>query len=239
MFVLIDHGRNLKDYKDAVNRSFTVFNSSKYFWGVIGVSIMVWIYTMLWSLLLIVPGIVKNYSYSQAVYIYRDHLDQGTPVTINEAITESRVMMDGHKGELFLLQLTFIGWVFLGVIFFPILFWVMPYMQQTMANYYVNLSAAQPDEEDDDIMTIAKWHVLSKRDCSIAEQSRFLTTKTRNRSFGRQHSLSFTHNLKNVCFFLINAWYICGYSYILAVVRWLTWGYAIDFNELGESPESG
>lgn len=67
------------------------------------------LYTFLWGLLFIIPGIVASYSYAMTPYIMEDHPD----MTASEAIAASKEMMDGHKGELFWLHLTFIGWSFL------------------------------------------------------------------------------------------------------------------------------
>lgn len=70
------------------------------------------IYVVLWSLLFVIPGIVKSYSYAMAPYI----LCENPSMTANEAITESKVIMDGRKGELFYIDLSFIGWGFLMAI---------------------------------------------------------------------------------------------------------------------------
>ncbi len=70
---------------------------------------LVGLYTFLWTLLFIIPGIVKVYSYSMTPYILAEHPE----MTVNEAITESRHIMQGNKGRLFCLQLSFIGWALL------------------------------------------------------------------------------------------------------------------------------
>lgn len=67
------------------------------------------IFICLWSLLLIVPGIVKALAYSQAKYIVKDLVDAGQEVGATEAITKSRELMNGHKWEYFLLNLSFVG----------------------------------------------------------------------------------------------------------------------------------
>ena len=72
------------------------------------------IYIALWSMLFVIPGIVKTYSYAMTPYI----LCENPNMTANEAITESKRIMEGHKGELFLLKLSFIGWHLL--VFLPI-----------------------------------------------------------------------------------------------------------------------
>lgn len=64
------------------------------------------VYTFLWSLLLVIPGIIKSYSYSMTPYIMAEHPE----MTVNEAITESRRIMDGNKFRLFCLGFSFIGW---------------------------------------------------------------------------------------------------------------------------------
>ena len=90
----------------------------------------------LWSLLLIVPGIIKACAYSQALYILADDPGLGSW----EAIRRSKEMMQGHKMEYFLLCMSFCGWALLGAFTFGILYiWLLPYMQTTYANYYKSL----------------------------------------------------------------------------------------------------
>jgi uncharacterized membrane protein len=64
------------------------------------------LYTFLWTLLFIIPGVIKAYSYSMTPYILAEHPE----MTASEAITESRRIMDGNKWRLFCLSLSFIGW---------------------------------------------------------------------------------------------------------------------------------
>ncbi|WJI90647.1 DUF975 family protein [Weissella viridescens] len=113
---------------------------SKYVWGVIVISLLMSIYTTLWTLLLIVPGIVKSYSYSQALNIYKDSVDAGQPLGYNEAITKSRELMDGHKADLFIMHLSFISWGLLVIVTFGIaLFYVYPYFTLAGQNFYKHL----------------------------------------------------------------------------------------------------
>lgn len=92
------------------------------------------LYISLWTLLFIIPGIVKTYSYAMTYYILNDHPE----LSANEAITKSREMMDGHKWDLFVLQLSFLGWDLLGMLTFGILnvLYVNPYRQYAMAEFY-------------------------------------------------------------------------------------------------------
>lgn len=99
-------------------------------------SLLSGIYTFLWSLLLIIPGIIKAFAYSQAMYIIAEEPNIGT----REALRRSEEMMVGHKAEYFVLQLSFIGWGILSTFTFGILtLWLVPYMNATMANYYQEL----------------------------------------------------------------------------------------------------
>ena len=98
--------------------------------------LLVQIYIMLWTLLFYIPGIVKSYSYAMTPYILLDKPE----LSATEAITESRNMMNGHKMELFLLDLSFIGWILLSLLTCGILFfYVAPYMQAARAEFYRTL----------------------------------------------------------------------------------------------------
>lgn len=94
------------------------------------------LFVALWSLLLIVPGIIKSYSYAMTPFILADHPE----LTAKEAIRRSMEMMDGHKGELFMLGLTFIGWDILNVFTLGIgSFWLNPYKNAAYAAFYRQL----------------------------------------------------------------------------------------------------
>lgn len=99
-------------------------------------NILISFFTMLWSVLLVIPGIIKMYSYSMALYILAEH----PTMTAREALDESKRITDGHKMELFMLDLSFIGWFLLGTITFGIAFiYVTPYLNATRANFYNEL----------------------------------------------------------------------------------------------------
>lgn len=100
------------------------------------------IYTILWTFLLIIPGIVKSYSYSMTSFILADRPD----LAYNEAIEESMRMMDGHKMRLFILDLTFLGWALLCLLTLGIGFlFLEPYIYTSHAKFYENLLAAEND----------------------------------------------------------------------------------------------
>ena len=106
------------------------------FFSAFKVTFLVGLYTFLWSLLLIIPGIIKSYSYSMALYILADNKGKSA----RECIAESVKMTDGHKMELFVLQLSFIGWILLSFLTLGILLiWVGPYMSAAYSNAYESL----------------------------------------------------------------------------------------------------
>lgn len=95
------------------------------------------LYIFLWSLLFIIPGIIKTYAYSMAFYIKRDNPTYGW----KQCLDESQRLMDGHKGELFCLHLSFIGWALLCVLTLGIgTLWLQPYMMASEANFYASIA---------------------------------------------------------------------------------------------------
>lgn len=103
------------------------------------------IFIFLWTLLLIIPGIIKSYAYSMAIYIQQDQKNKDWRYCLDK----SKEMTNGHKWELFVLDLSFIGWFIVGLLCFGIgLLWVIPYYQVTKANFYLELKKQfEPQEE--------------------------------------------------------------------------------------------
>lgn len=97
------------------------------------------LYTFLWSLLFIIPGIVKSYEYMMIPYILADNPN----ISKEDAFALSKRMMDGHKWNTFVLELSFIGWNILAAVFcgIPGIFYVEPYMQATYAELYLKLKS--------------------------------------------------------------------------------------------------
>lgn len=113
-----------------------LFDGFKNFGSSFLLMLLMGIFTFLWSLLLIIPGIIAVYRYSMAFYILNDNPEIGAM----DALRESKKMMIGYKGKLFLLHLSFIGWAILSVITAGIGFlWLTPYINTTTANFYENL----------------------------------------------------------------------------------------------------
>lgn len=95
----------------------------------------------LWSLLFIIPGIIKSYEYYMVPYIMADHPD----MNYKDALELSRKMMDGEKWKTFVLELSFIGWSILSLFTFGILsiLYVNPYFNQTKAELYLTLKESK------------------------------------------------------------------------------------------------
>ena len=101
-------------------------------WGMF----LMFIFVFLWSLLFLIPGIIKAYSYAMTPYILKDYPE----LSANQAINLSRKMMKGHKLDLFILQLSFIGWGILTLFTAGIgTLWLMPYMMTAQAAFYQDI----------------------------------------------------------------------------------------------------
>lgn len=98
------------------------------------------LYIFLWALLLVVPGIIAAYRYAMTPYILADHPE----MTASEAIEQSKRIMDGHKGELFVLDLSFVGWNILAGLCWNLGFlFVNPYLNAAKTAFYRKLISQQ------------------------------------------------------------------------------------------------
>lgn len=97
------------------------------------------VYIFLWFLLLFVPGAIKHYSYACVDYLLIDKPD----LSADETIHLSREMMKGHKWELFCLDLSFLGWALICLVFTVGIgfFWLSPYVKTARAAFYEDLVA--------------------------------------------------------------------------------------------------
>ena len=102
-------------------------------------------YIFLWSLLLVIPGIVKALSYSLVPFLIKDRPE----LSADETIDLSARMMDGHKTDLFLLYLSFISWFFLSLLTCGIgFFFLTPYVRTSVAAFYEDLRAELPEQTE-------------------------------------------------------------------------------------------
>lgn len=91
------------------------------------------VFIFLWCLLLLIPGIIKSFSYALTPFLLVDNPE----LTPNQALNLSSKMMKGHRFDLFWLILSFIGWIFIGILTLGIAyFWLLPYMYASISAFY-------------------------------------------------------------------------------------------------------
>jgi len=123
--------------KDGDAKIETLFNGFSDFGQTFLIGLMMSLFTFLWSLLFVIPGIVKSYAYSMAYYIKKDN----PSYSWQECMDESQRMMQGKKWQLFCLDLSFIGWLVLGALCLGVgTLWVAPYMESARANFYASMA---------------------------------------------------------------------------------------------------
>ncbi len=129
----------------------TLFDGFTFAGKVILLNIVIYIFTFLWSLLLIIPGIIAGYRYRFALYNLCENPEMG----VMDALNMSKAQTQGHKWELFVLDLSFIGWNLLCALTLGILtIWIAPYVQQTDIGYFEAIKQAsgiggRPDDGGD------------------------------------------------------------------------------------------
>lgn len=112
--------------------------ATKNYWHKMWGMLLMHIFIFLWSLLFIIPGIIKMFSYAMTPYI----LEENPELSAGEAIDRSRAMMKGHKFDLFWLWLSFIGWLILSLLTLGIGgLWLGPYRQTAYAAFYEDVKA--------------------------------------------------------------------------------------------------
>ncbi len=106
------------------------------------------IYIFLWSLLFVIPGIIATFSYAMTPFV----LAENPGMSATEAITESKILMQGNKWRLFCLEFSFIGWYILGALTLGIAYiWVIPYHQAAIAAFYRDIKPASVHEPIDNL----------------------------------------------------------------------------------------
>lgn len=122
---------------EMVGQPFQVF---KEYGRYLGTSLLQALFIFLWTLLLIVPGIIMSYAYAMTPYLCRENPE----LSASECIAKSKEMMKGYKMKLFLLDLSFIGWALLCLLSLGIGFlWLQPYISCSRAKFYEELKARQ------------------------------------------------------------------------------------------------
>ena len=114
-----------------------LFKRANSFGRALWLNIIIGFFTMLWMFLLIVPGIIKALSYSMGAFVLAENPDWSA----RECLNESKRIMKGNVGKLFVLQLSFIPWFLLcGATFGIAAIYVVPYFGTTIASFYKSIS---------------------------------------------------------------------------------------------------
>jgi len=148
----LTYGQNYASLSAADGNTVKVDNTFigfKHFGSSLVLNILISIFTALWSLLLIVPGIIMSLAYSMSYFILIDNPE----LAPNEARKQSIKLMKGYKWKLFCLRFSYIGWYLLSILTLGILFfWVNPYRRTAEAEFYRNLVA----KKDETATTVAE-----------------------------------------------------------------------------------
>ena len=152
----------------------TLFDGFGFIGKLILLNIVITLYVFLWSMLFIIPGIIASYRYRFAVY----NLCENPDIGVMEAISMSKAQTAGYKGDLFLLDLTFIGWNLLCSLTLGILsIWIAPYIIQTNIGYFQEIKRikgigwqARPEQPDDTFRPMVR--IATDHDRRVLERNR-------------------------------------------------------------------
>lgn len=129
----------MKIVREETFRIENLFDGFKNFGSAFLLQILIELFTFLWSILLLIPGVIARYRYYMAFYILNDNPEIGAMAALNA----SKKIMRGFKWKLFCLHLSFIGWGLLCILSLGIGFlWLIPYINASVANFYQNLKEA-------------------------------------------------------------------------------------------------
>ena len=127
----------VRDDMQGIGRLFYGF---KFFWKAAGTYLLMMLIIFLWTLLLIIPGIIAGLSYAMVFYILADNPEIGS----KEALARSKQIMYGNRIKLFCLSCRFIGWTLLAMLSCGIgMLWVQPYMLTSFAEFYEDVRGIQ------------------------------------------------------------------------------------------------
>lgn len=124
-----------------------IFRFVKNVLPIAAITLIMGIIIMLWSLLLVIPGIIAAIGYSMVFYLYADEHTEGESKSPMEYLSESKKLMDGYKMDYFVFILSFIGWGFLSVLTLGIGFiYTIPYISIAETLYYDELKKKKENE---------------------------------------------------------------------------------------------
>lgn len=127
-----------KNANDPTTQFNTVFEGFQDYGRVLVTMLIRDVFILLWTLLLIIPGAMKAYSYRLVPYLVKDRPE----LSPMEVLAESEALMRGNRWQAFVMDLSFLGWLLLGVVTLNLgnIFWTNPYMNATDAALYQELT---------------------------------------------------------------------------------------------------
>lgn len=135
-YTLLDFIRSKNPAVLTLGNAFQVFKTRPKI-RLLSIAFFYWLFLELWALVPFV-GIVKSYAYEQTFFLYKDNINKNLPAT--NYITQSRQLMNGHKMDRFVIDLSFIGWFILSIFTLGLLnIWLVPYYSLTVTNFYDSL----------------------------------------------------------------------------------------------------
>lgn len=145
--ISIGHNRFCLKLVDGEQAQFEdLFSAFDIFGNAFVLNLLITLKVIAWSLLFVIPGIIAAYRYSMATYI----MAENPTIAPSEAIERSKALMNGRKGDLFCLDLSFIGWALLGALTAGIGYlWLAPYMTVSHAAFYRSLPRSMGDRAPD------------------------------------------------------------------------------------------
>lgn len=132
-----------------------LFFGYKRFWHVLGTMLLMALAIIGGMILFIIPGIILTFAYAIVPFVLRDNPE----LSAVEVLQKSRMMMKGHKMDLFLLYLSFIGWAILCIFtLFIGYLWLAPYVQMTEVKFYEKIRAEfeEPFEENESVEDVVE-----------------------------------------------------------------------------------
>lgn len=134
-----------KDEKAQLEKVFSGFTDNKIGDNII-LGLLIFLFEFLWSLLFIIPGIIKHYSYSMSYFIKIDNPEFES----KQCIDESRKLMKGHKWQLFVFDLSFIGWYIVGALCLGVgTLWVNAYYKTALAEFYLAIKGEELQSQEE------------------------------------------------------------------------------------------
>lgn len=127
-----------KNANDPTTQFNTMFEGFQDYGRVLVTMLIRDVFILLWTLLLIIPGAMKAYSYRLVPYLVKDRPE----LSPMEVLAESEALMRGNRWQAFVMDLSFLGWLLLGVVTLNLgnIFWTNPYMNATDAELYRTLT---------------------------------------------------------------------------------------------------